>query len=95
MASKRNPHLSRLSTEELEAELEAREAEENAPPPLVEKPDWSNLKTFVVSQIEEISKPDGYAKDFEHYVFEQVMSTLYGNGFWAWYNEGLCERAGG
>lgn len=95
MATKRNPTLSRLSDEELEAELEARQAEENQPPPLVEKPDWNKLKNFVVSQVEEISKPDGYSKDFEHYVFEEVMSTLYGKGFWDWFNEGPCERCGG
>jgi hypothetical protein len=84
--------LKHLSDEELRAELERREQEaQKAPTPLA-NPDWEKLKQWVVENVEEAAKPDGYVKDFSEYAFEQVMKTVYGPNFFDWWNEGPGNR---
>ena len=87
--------LSKLTDEELAAELKAREQKKNQPPKLLDNPDWSGVVKYVTESVEEAAKPDGYVKDFETYLFEEVMKTLYGKGFWDWWNKGPCERTEG
>ena len=85
-------YLSKLSDEALEAELKARKLKQQQAPPTVANPDWSNLTKYVTETVEWLAKSDDYERDFKQWIFEQVMETLYGKGFWAWWNKGPGNR---
>lgn len=84
--------LKGITTEQLQAELARREQEENKPPTPLEKPDWEKFRRFLEESVAEWAKPDGYLKDWSHYVFEEALTTLYGKNFWDWWNEGPANR---
>jgi hypothetical protein len=91
----RNSKLTHISDEELQAELERRkqEAQEaQKPPKPLATPDWAKFQKFIEESIAELAKPDGYVKDFTHYVFEEALTTVYGRNFWDWWNEGPGNR---
>ena len=92
MATGRQTLLKSLSDEELRAELARREKEAQTAPEPLKSPNWDKLKAFVVENVEELAKPDGYVKDFEQYLFEQVMITIYGPDFFNWWNAGPGQR---
>ena len=83
--------LAGLTDEALEAELAARKLRQTSPQPL-DNPDWGKLKAYVMEKVKELAKPDGYVKDLEHYLFEEVLETIYGTGIWVWWNHGPGNR---
>lgn len=88
--SKLNSALLELTTEALEAEIAARKLKQQQAPKPLDNPDWDKLKRFVVGSIEELAK--GRTIDFDHFVFEEVLMTIYGKDIWEWWNKGLSSR---
>ena len=83
--------LKRFSKEELQAELKRREEENQKPPPVSDNMNWLPLIDYVKSSIDEIAaapEEERYEpKDFEHWIFETVMETIYGKDIWVWWNK--------
>ena len=69
--------------EALQAELDRRKAEreEEAKPRPVAEPDWSRVKEAAIDHVER-SMRYGREKDVEHYIYEQVLETVYGADIW-------------
>jgi hypothetical protein len=86
--------LEQVSSADLLAELERRAVASRKPPKQLAVHDWTKLTRYVTSSVEELAKPGGYVpKDFEHWVFESVIETIYGKPFWLWWNNGPADRA--
>lgn len=87
------PDLSKMTDEALEAELKARKLKQQQGPKPLDNPDWGKLTRYVTGTVERLAKSeDEYEKDFDHWVFEQVMETIYGKDFWPWWNKGPGQR---
>ena len=76
---------------ELQAELKRRADDKKQPQP--PKPlndiDWGTLESIITQEIAYVAKERCSSKDFEHYVFETALETVYGPDIWDWYNEAL------
>jgi len=82
--------LTKLTDEQLKAELEAREAKRKADaiPQQKKEINWQPLLNHLHEGIVNMVEDDGYpGKDFDHYVFETAMECVYGKDVWKWYNE--------
>lgn len=77
--------LQNYTDEQLEKELELR----NYPPDAKASEDVniSNLRTQAEEYIENVHKQGCPPKDAEHFIFEAVMTTFYGNDIWSWINK--------
>jgi hypothetical protein len=75
-----------LSTKELEAELARRKYPK--PPLPLESPDFSRLQKMIVKEIESLAEGNKETCDFDHYVYERAVRTVYGDGdaIWDWMN---------
>jgi hypothetical protein len=83
--------LKDCSDEELTAELKRR-AEEKAKseiPTVRTDIDWRPLILMLEKEIDAIAnEPDHYVRDdFDYYVFERVMNTVYDDKIWDWWNK--------
>jgi hypothetical protein len=77
--------LNKFTDEELEEELQRRK---DPPDPLAsEDVNISNLRTHVENYIKYIHEQGCPPKDAEHFMFEAVMTTFYGNDIWSWLNK--------
>jgi hypothetical protein len=81
-----------VSDAELLAELARRQKLANTPPMPVANPDWSRVYNMTLEMVKEVSDPDGYSKDFQQYLFEEVMKTVFGPKFFDWWNKGPGDR---
>jgi len=79
--------VTQFSIEELKAELKRRE--EAAPP--VAKPrdqvDWSGVYDTAVEGITHLVQNGYEPEDFEHWVYESVIGTVYGRDIWLTINK--------
>jgi hypothetical protein len=77
--------------QELEAELKRRKEKSKGPPKVLDNMDWLPLIDYVKMSVDDIAKePNGERyepKDFEHWIFESVMETIYGHDIWKWWND--------
>ena len=81
------PDLSRLSSEELKAELERREKGKSAPAPLPHVlNNYTALRDMIIEGVNTAIQEDRKPKDFRHYVWETAMEAVYGREFWTWWN---------
>lgn len=75
------------SDEELKAELERRERAKSVPIPTA-KPmanvDWTNVYETAKSCLETASKLGFWDEDNRHYIYESVLTAIYGDTFWQW-----------
>jgi len=78
--------LTKLSTEELKAELARREAAEVAPSPL-KLADFSKLQKQVIDVVQGVVRDGHPSKDFQHYIYEAAMEAVYGKDIWEWWNQ--------
>lgn len=79
--------LKNVSTEQLEEELKRRKEGNKVPQPLpLEQMNWQPLVAYVQSSVQEVAEEEGEPKDFEHWIFESVMETIYGKDIWKWWN---------
>jgi len=64
---------------------------DDTPQPL-ENIDFKNVIRDAKNYIEELAKEDGYnheSCDCEHFMYETVMKTVYGNNIFKWINKKL------
>lgn len=81
--------LKKFTDDELENELKRRR---QAPDPLEsEDVNISNIRKHAKEYIESVHKTGRPPKDAEHFIFESVMATFYGNDIWSWLNENKEE----
>jgi hypothetical protein len=83
--------LREYSTEELEQELKRRQEESNIPQPLpIGDCDWQRVYDMAIVYPRELFDAEHnnkrYPKDFDHYVFEQVIKAVFPEGIWEWIN---------
>lgn len=78
--------LTKVSTEELEAELARRQSLQGVPEPL-ENPDFSELIECVKNGVQEMINKQYEDDDFSHFVYEAAMEAVYGKGFFDWRNK--------
>ena len=76
--------LKRMTDEALQAELDRRKAEreEEAKPRPVAEPDWSRVKLMAIDHVERALRGERREKDVDHYIYEQVLETMYGADIW-------------
>ena len=77
--------LSGFSDDELQAELNRR----NAPPDQLEEVDLTSLRAEAKNYIDTLHETGRQPKDSDHYMFENVMKTLYGPDIFDWINPHL------
>jgi hypothetical protein len=87
-----NAAFAAMTDDELEAELQRRKLVQITPPTPLANPDFSHLVKMVTTEVKELAKPDGYSKDFSHYIFEEVLTAIYGKNIWEWWNKGPGNR---
>jgi hypothetical protein len=84
--------LSKYSTKQLEQELKSREVISNRPVIKNECKDevycYSSLKEIIIMMEASIDEAieEGYfrSEDIEHYLYEAVITQIYGDSFWKW-----------
>ena len=77
--------LGKFTDEELEEELERRKS---PPCPLSsENVNINNLRKHAKEYLDTVYKHGRPPKDAEHFMFEAIMTTFYGNDIWAWLNK--------
>lgn len=81
--------LSNISTEELKREIERREKKKrNIPQPLsYSSIDWEVILRACRSYTEYIAENDHEPKDGKHFLYESLMTIVYGDDFWKWFNQ--------
>jgi len=72
--------------EELQREVARRRETASAVPRELPGFDWTPLVTMVRENVRVLAETGRYGKDFEHYVYEEVMVAMYGSGYWNWAN---------
>jgi hypothetical protein len=81
--------LKNVSDDELQAEIVRRaqdKAKQAVPKPL-ENIDWVPLTNYLHHGVQSVADGDGTPKDFEHWIFETAMETVYGPDIWKWWNK--------
>lgn len=76
--------LSEYTVKELKAELKLRA--EQIPEEEPEK-EWFNVEKMVHEMMSELQKGQYVDEDTQHYIFEEVLNTMYGRDIWDWYNK--------
>lgn len=74
--------FSNFTTEELEQEVTRR----RELPAQITEPDWTALIDYVKEGMDQVSYGQGFPKDFEHWIYETVLETIYGADVWTWIN---------
>jgi hypothetical protein len=72
---------------ELQAEVERREKARNVKPQPLDTINWSSVQKYVEAAADHVAEGKGAPKDFEHYLFERVMESMYGVYIWTWWNK--------
>jgi hypothetical protein len=81
--------LQTYTTEELEEELERRKKQKEEIPEPLASVDYSNIYNMCTMYIYDLHQYGEESKDFEHYLFECALETIYGKDIWFWINEKL------
>lgn len=77
--------------DQLKEELERRKKERNAFPRLKRHYEPLKIVDFIESEIQAVrTKPSGrLCKDFEHYLYQKVIVTFYGDNALKWFSDRL------
>lgn len=79
--------LENISTRELEKESERQTREEK--PRSIDNPDITRLQNICCEYINDLAS-DGYVdEDYEQYIFEAAMETVFGKDVWKFINDKL------
>jgi hypothetical protein len=81
-----NKRLEDASIEELEKEIEKRKKRKTARPKPKENPDFSNLVQECEDVLDEFEKNGYIDEDTDHYMYEAIMTRVYGESVWNWLN---------
>jgi hypothetical protein len=77
-------NISDFSIAELQEEIDRRAKMRGAgPAPLVESI-FDKLDAMIRQGVAEAVKTGYWPKDFEHYVYEAAMESVYSKAFWTW-----------
>lgn len=79
------------SDDDLLEELERRkkEREKLKPPKALADPNWAKVITLAQEYVDRIEEGDilSTTEDMPDYIFEAVMTAIYGKQFWEWNNK--------
>ncbi len=78
--------LGRATVEELKAELERRTQVPSSRPVAKGTPDFTAVIKMAETEVDRIDAGEHPNDDFKQYVFEGVMTAIYGDQFWVWWN---------
>jgi len=79
--------LKHFTVDQLEQEIKRRKGIESKPE-MINDPDFTQLKTEAQDIIDKILDGNYHSdNDDAHYMYETVMTTLFGNDFFDWFNE--------
>lgn len=79
--------LSKISGDELQAELDRRRSVPPALPIPLSNPDFTKLRDMIVAEATTTQEKNGEDDDFSHYVYEAAMEAVYGpDAYWDWVN---------
>lgn len=87
-----NMDIKQLSTSELERELAARKAKDQAeakPKPLP-NPDFKALQDTCVAAINKIESEGDPEGDCKHWIYESAMTAVFGKDVWTWIRTKNC-----
>lgn len=77
-------NIKNFSTKDLQKELETR----GGKPQMKTEFNLDNLKDVCQSYVDYIDSEEFHEdNDYDYYLSEAVMTTLFGRYFWEWYNE--------
>lgn len=63
---------------------------EHSRPPEIESPNWDRVRSTAKAYMDAVegARSGGYVdEDLNHYLFEEVMTALYGKDVWKYINE--------
>jgi len=75
-----------LTDEQLQEELAKRKTQrrEVAKPGLLDSPDLSNLQKLCQGYIDKLARGEYCDEDYDHWVYEEALTTLFGEDVWDW-----------
>jgi len=77
-------NLEEATEEEIRLELERRKKAQ-APTPIT-TPDFSRVIDMTLRETQHLIKEGCSSKDFEYYLYKEVMKAVYGPTYWKWRN---------
>lgn len=78
---------SRLTTEELLAELARRKQEGRVvlpPPEPLPNPELSYIVALVVDSVNALAEEGPVAEDFHRHIYQRLLEAIYGKAYWEW-----------
>jgi len=78
--------LSKVSTEDLQKELDRRGEATADRPQIKEHIHWDYVIKHAENMINNIIKNGNPGKYYRQYTFESVLEAIYGSNVWAWWN---------
>lgn len=81
------PTLAEATEEQLRAALKNLEAKKNAPPAPIANPNFSSVIASAADYVSEIVKTGWSPEDSKQYIFEAVMTAIYGPDYFKWQNK--------
>lgn len=87
--------ISNFSDAELERELAKRKNLKVKPQKVVsieENTAFTKLIENVDEMLDEAIQNGYWNEDYNHYIYEEVMTTIYGPGYWPWFNSTKMVR---
>ena len=80
--------LELYGTNELIAELERRNQIEKKPPDPLAIIDFAPITKICTAYVNYVSSDEYHEdNDYENYIYETVLTTIYGDTFWDWLNK--------
>lgn len=81
-------NISEISTKELKQEIERRSDLEESRPQLKEDIDWSTVISYAEDTVGQVISGNYHEdRDDVQYMWEEVMTTVYGEDFFEWFNK--------
>lgn len=81
-------NITDFSMEELEEELERRKEAQNTRPQIKNDVKWAKVIVMAEDIVNRVASGDYHEdNDDAHYMWEEVMTALYGNDFFEWFNK--------
>ena len=84
--------LSEFDDLSLKKELAKRKKkkEKEAIPKVLDNMDWSKVVGLADNVKDQMVERGMYDEDYDHYIFEEVMRTVFGPKYFDWHNKFIC-----
>jgi hypothetical protein len=79
--------LSEFDDDTLQKELNKRKKEKEAIPKVLNDINWTNVIRLAVSVKDQLIDQGMYDEDYDHYIFEEVMKSVFGPKYFDWHNK--------